>query len=385
MTFAGYDLPEELEAMRDVVKKFVTERVVPAEASLPVTDAYLPDDVLAGLREQARRADLWCFDAPEEYGGAGLSAFQLVVVLEEACKHRMCFPHAGAGAFGQSPPVVLYGQSDYLTENYVRPTIEHGWGSFTAIGEEAGGSDPARAIKTSARRDGDDWIINGRKLFITNVEKAKYGVVYARTQSGISAFVVDTDSAGLSSHEIPVIRDRWPVELILDDVRVPGSHLVGEEGQGLMLASKWLVRGRLTYAARSVGLAAESLRLAVEWMKDRETFGATLATRQGLQWQVADAQVEIDAGRMLTWRAAWKDDQGEDARLDAAMAKLYCTEMSFRVVDRMMQIMGAMGMSREVPLEKWLRDLRVARVVEGTTEMLRSQVARGVIGPSVKG
>jgi acyl-CoA dehydrogenase len=124
--------------------------------------------------------------------------------------------------------------------------------------------------------------------------------------------------------------------------------------------------------------------MAVEWARDRQTFGAPLASRQGLQWEIANAQVEINAGRWLTWEAAWKDDSGEDARLEAASAKLYCTELAFRVVDRMMQIMGAMGMARELPLESWFRDLRVARVVEGTSEMLRSQIARQVIGPIAK-
>jgi acyl-CoA dehydrogenase len=144
-----------------------------------------------------------------------------------------------------------------------------------------------------------------------------------------------------------------------------------------------LVRGRLGYAARAVGIAEEAVRLAAEWVRERKTFGAALATRQAVQWAIADSRVEINAGRWLTWEAAWKDDQGEDARLEAAIAKLYCTEMGFRVVDKMMQLLGAMGMSREVPLEGWFRDLRVARVVEGSSEILRSQIARRVIGPAV--
>ena len=188
----------------------------------------------------------------------------------------------------------------------------------------------------------------------------------------------------MSTSRIPVIRNHAPTELILDDVRIPAGNLVGQEGQGLSLAASWLVRGRLTYAARAVGIADEAVRLAVAWMGTRSTFGAPLATRQGLQWSIADAAVEINAGRWLTWQAAWKADTGQDARLEAAMAKLYCTEVGFRVVDSVMQILGAMGMAREMPLESWFRDLRVARVVEGTSEMLRSQIARQVIGPAAK-
>jgi acyl-CoA dehydrogenase len=391
VTFDGFDLPDELRMMRDVARRFVAERLRPVEAEIGPEATRIPGDRLVGLREQARAAGLWCLDAPAEYGGGGLSAFQLVVVLEEACKHRFCFPHAGGGAFGHSPPVVLYQGGTDLIERYVKPAIEHGWTSYTAIAEESGGSDPARAIKTTARlvkgggeAGGDEWVLTGRKMWITNADRARFGVVYARAPGGISAFVVDSGLPGLSVRPIPVIRDHWPTELVLDEVRVPAGNLVGAEGKGLALAANWLVRGRLTYAARAVGVAQEAVRIANDWVRERTTFGAPLATRQAVQWAIADSQVEIDAGRLLTWKAAWADDTGGDARLDAAKAKLYCTEMAFRVVDRMIQLLGAMGVARELPLEGWLRDLRVARLVEGSSEMLRSQIARQVIGPSVR-
>jgi acyl-CoA dehydrogenase len=384
MTFSGFDLPDELSALRDLVGRFVREQLRPTEDALGPEAIAIPPEALAGLRRRARSLGLWCLDAPAEYGGAGLTAFELVVVLEEACKHRFCFPHAGAGSFGQSPPVVLYQGGADIIERFVRPTIDLGWTSFTAIAEESGGSDPARAIRTTAKRDGDHYVLSGRKMWITNAERADYGVVYARTDAGISAFIVETSRPGLSTSRIPVIRNHAPTELVLDDVRIPAANLVGQEGQGLALAANWLVRGRLTYAARAIGIAAEAVRLAVQWMGTRSTFGAPLATRQGLQWSIADAAVEINAGRWLTWQAAWKADTGQDARLEAAMAKLYCTELGFRVVDDVMQILGAMGMAREIPLEGWFRDLRVARVVEGTSEMLRSQIARQVLGPAAK-
>ena len=384
MTFSGFGLPDELVALRDLVGRFVREQLRPAEDALGPEATAISPEVLTGLRQRARSMGLWCLDAPADYGGAGLSAFELVVVLEEACKHKFCFPHAGGGSFGQSPPVVLYQGGPDIIDRFVRPTIEHGWTSFTAIAEESGGSDPARAIRTKAKRDGDHYVLSGRKMWITNAERADYGVVYARTDAGISAFIVETSRPGVSTSRIPVIRNHAPTELILDDVRIPAGNLVGQEGQGLSLAASWLVRGRLTYAARAVGIADEAVRLAVEWMGTRSTFGAPLATRQGLQWSIADAAVEISAGRWLTWQAAWKADTGQDARLEAAMAKLYCTEVSFRVVDSVMQILGAMGMAREMPLEGWFRDLRVARVVEGTSEMLRSLIARQVIGPAAK-
>jgi acyl-CoA dehydrogenase len=383
MSFAGFGLSEELSMLQDLVSRFLADRIRPVERAIGAQARAIPDDQLAELRAAARELGLWCFDAPREYGGAGLSVFEYVVVLEQACKHRFCFPHAGGGAFGHSPPVVLYAGGPEIIERYVVPTIAHGWTSFTAIAEPDGGTDPARAIRTTARRDSDEWVLNGRKLWITNAERARFGVIYARTDQGISAFVVETSLPGFSTRTLPVIRDHWPTEVLLDDVRVPACNLVGEDGSGLLLASDWLVRGRLGYAARAVGIAEEAVRLATEWVRERKTFGAALATRQAVQWAIADSRVEINASRWLTWEAAWKDDQGQDARLEAAMAKLYCTEMGFRVVDRMMQLLGAMGMSREVPLEGWFRDLRVARVVEGSSEILRSQIARQVIGPAV--
>jgi acyl-CoA dehydrogenase len=383
MTFAGFALPKELEMLSELVARFVADEIRPVEDALGPEARSIPDADLVPLRAAARALGLWCFDAPEVYGGAGLSAFDYVVVLEQACKHKFCFPHAGGGAFGHSPPVVLYRGAPELIDRYVVPTIAHGWTSFTAIAESSGGTDPARAIRTTARLDGDEWVLNGRKMWITNAERAHFGVIYARTERGISTFVVDADTPGISTRTMPVIRDHWPVELVLDDVRIPAGNLVGEEGKGLTLASDWLVRARLGYAARAVGVADAAVQVAVEWVRERQTFGAPLATRQAVQWAIADSRVEITAGRWLTWEAAWKDDHGGDARLEASIAKLYCTEMGFKVVDTMMQLLGAMGMSRELPLERWFRDLRVARVVEGSSEILRSQIARQVIGPSV--
>lgn len=385
MAVAAWTLPAELADLRDLMARFVREQIVPAEQAAGPEATELSSDVLVELRAKARRAGLWCLEAPEEYGGAGLGAFEMAVLHEEACKHKFAFPHAGGGAFGHAPPVVLYRGSKSIIDRYVRPTIEHGWTSFTAIAEADGGTDPARAIRTTAVRKGDSYVLNGRKLWITNADRAQFGVVYARTSAGVSAFVVDTDSAGFSTRPIPVIRDHWPTEVVLDDVVIPAENLVGEEGQGLGLASGWLVRGRLGYAARAVGIASEAIRLATEWAAERETFGDLLASRQSVQWEIADAQVSTNAARWLTWEAAAKHDAGEDARLQAAQAKLFATESAYRTVDAMMQILGGMGMSKELPLEHWLRDLRVARVVEGSSEALRMQIARQVIGPAVRG
>jgi acyl-CoA dehydrogenase len=377
MTFAGFDLDEELRALAALVADFVAREIVPAESELGPEARRLPDDVLAVLRERARGIGLWCLDAPEEYGGGGLSVFESVVIWEQACKHRFCFPIAGGGVFGHTPPVVLYAGTPEQIERWVRPAIAEGWTGFSAVAEPTGGTDPARAIRTTATRTDDGWVLDGTKLWITHADHARYGVVYARTESGISAFVLETATPGVTVTPIPMLRDSWPSEIQLDECRLPHDALIGEEGRGLALAGAWLNKGRLSYAARSVGVAEDSMRIAAAWARERETFGAPLATRQAIQIAFAEARVAVDAARLLTWRAAWlSDEQRPEARRATAMAKLSATETAFRVVDEMMQVLGAMGLARELPLESWFRDLRSARLIEGSSEILRDMIGR---------
>ncbi|HEX3791830.1 MAG TPA: acyl-CoA dehydrogenase family protein [Pseudonocardiaceae bacterium] len=385
MPFQGFDLPPDLKLLADTVAEFVRDEIRPVEARTPGDARDLPDDELRVLQGKARDAGFWCLEAPEQFGGGGLSVFEGIVLTEQMAKHRYSFPHPGAGVFGFEPPVVLYRGSDEQIENYVRPTIENGWSAFTAISEPTGGSDPARAIRTTATKDGDTYRINGHKMWTTGADHARYGIVYARTDTsagrgGISAFLVDADTPGMSVTSVPVLRDHWTTEVVFEDCVVPASHLIGAEGQGFALAQQWLVRGRLRYAAQAIGVAEEAVRLAVEWAGSRETFGALLATRQAVQFALADAKVKITAARHLTWEAAWEADQGRNARTKASVAKLYGTEVGFEIVDAMMQILGGMGMTKDLPLEHWFRGLRVARIVEGPSEIHRYLIARDMLG-----
>jgi acyl-CoA dehydrogenase len=385
LPFQGFDLPPDLKLLADTVAEFVRDEIRPVEARTPGDARDLPDDELRVLQGKARDAGFWCLEAPEQFGGGGLSVFEGIVLTEQMAKHRYSFPHPGAGVFGFEPPVVLYRGSDEQIENYVRPTIENGWSAFTAISEPTGGSDPARAIRTTATKDGDTYRINGHKMWTTGADHARYGIVYARTDTsagrgGISAFLVDADTPGMSVTSVPVLRDHWTTEVVFEDCVVPASHLIGAEGQGFALAQQWLVRGRLRYAAQAIGVAEEAVRLAVEWAGSRETFGALLATRQAVQFALADAKVKITAARHLTWEAAWEADQGRNARTKASVAKLYGTEVGFEIVDAMMQILGGMGMTKDLPLEHWFRGLRVARIVEGPSEIHRYLIARDMLG-----
>lgn len=390
MPFQGFDLPDELKLLSDTIAEFVREEIVPAEARVPGDTRALPADELEQLRKKARDAGFWCLEAPKEFGGGGLSTFEGIVLTEQMAKHRYSFPSPGGGVFGTEPPVVLYRGSRHQIEKYVLPTIEHSWPAFTAISEPTGGSDPARAIRTTATRDGDSYRINGHKMWTTGADTARYGIVYARTdraagRGGISALLVDAGTPGMSVTSVPVLRDHWTTEVLFDDCVVPAENLIGEEGQGFGLAQQWLVRGRLRYAAQAIGVAEEAVRIAADWAKSRETFGALLATRQAVQFALADARVRITAARHLTWEAAWDADQGRDARTKASVAKLYGTETGFAVVDAMMQILGGMGMTKDLPLEHWFRGLRVARVVEGPSEIHRFLIARDMLGGAALG
>jgi acyl-CoA dehydrogenase len=390
MSFEGFDLPEDLRMLAATVAEFVREEIVPVEAGIGGDERGIPAAELEKLQAKAREAGFWCVEAPEQFGGGGLSIFEGVVVKEQMAKHRYSFPRPGAGVFGVEPPVVLYKGTQEQIERYVIPTIEHAWTAFTAISEPTGGSDPARAIRTTAIREGDTYRINGHKMWSSGADRARYGIVYARTdlgagRDGFTAIIVDADTPGARVSAVPVIRDHWTAELMLDDVVVPAANRVGAEGEGFALAQEWLVRGRLGYAAQAIGVAEESVRIAIEWARARETFGALLATRQAVQFALADARVKINAARYLTWDAAWECDRGGNARTKASIAKLYATETGFEVVDAMMQILGGMGMTKDMPLEHWFRGLRVSRVVEGPSEIHRYIIARELLGKAALG
>jgi acyl-CoA dehydrogenase len=382
MSFRGFDLPDELRALSQTVETFVRKEIIPAENDLDPDATELPAGPLAALQRKARAAGFWCFDTPEAYGGCGLSAFAASVVTEQAGKHKFCFPFHGGGVFGYDPPTILLQGSHRQIEKYVIPAVEFGHPVFTAISEASGGSDPARAIRTTAVRKGGAYVLSGHKMWASNADRAPYGIVFARTgpgRAGISAFVVESDLPGVSTRPIAVIRDHHSAELVLDSCEVPVGNLLGAEGQGFEIAQQWLVRGRIRLAAHCVGLAEESLRIGIEWANQRETFGAKLSTRQAVQFALADIRVELNAARHLVWEAAWALDQGHDARTAASIAKLYATEAGARAVDSVMQILGGMGMAREMPLERWYRGLRVWRVGDGPSEVHRVLIARELL------
>jgi acyl-CoA dehydrogenase len=387
MTLFSGDVPdvdEEMIALRDLVRSFVRREILPAEAeALRLDLPALPDHALAELQQKARAAGLWCFETPEEYGGLGLDEVATVLVVEEASKHTFCSPDPGGGAFGYDPPNILLGATQEQRKRYIGPAVEGGLQWCIGISEPTGGSDPARAIRTRAQRRPGGWVLNGRKLWTSRADVASHGIFFARTdtgRAGISAFIVDLPAPGVSVRKLPVIRDHHTTEVALDDVEVADEALLGQPGQGFALAQAWLGRSRLRVSAQALGMAQAALDLAVEHAKLRETFGKPLAARQSVQNLLVDAHVDLTCSRLLLHAVAAGERAARKQGGATSMVKLRCTEAAFKAVDSAMQIFGGMGVSREMPLEHWFRNLRVSRIIEGPSEIHRFAIAREMLG-----
>ncbi len=386
MSAESWELPEELRQVQDTVARFMAAEVKPAEDRLP-HDAYeLPPDTLRALQDKAKAIGLWCVRSPQEQGGAGLSQLGQAIVAEEAAKCRMGAYVPACGAFGADPPNAIWLGSPDQIRRYGVPGVEQGKKIYFAISEASGGADPARSIRSRAVRKGDHYVLNGSKMWITGAKGADWGIVFARTgeqgdRGGISCFIVNGQPEGVSLKPIPVIRSYAPFEITFKDVEIPVEDRLGEEGQGFAICEKWLIEGRIPYAAGTIGIAQAALQIAINWARERETFRSKLADKQAVQWMVADSEMELRAARLLTWQAAWIADSGRgDLKVASSIAKVVATETAGRVVDRAIQILGGLGVSQELPLERWYRELRIKRIGEGPSEVHRMVLARQLLG-----
>jgi len=380
----GYQLPEEVRMLQTWVRNFIRREIIPLELQLDPEAVELPKEDYDRLSKITKDAGMWCLGVAEEYGGGGLSCFEMTVVNEEMSQHRNGLYGTGYHVFGRPPPPIVFEGTKEQIEKYAIPTVQNGQTTFYAITEPSGGSDPARSIQTTAVRDGDDWLINGTKVFISGANDADWGVVFARTDPekgrlGITCFIVERGMPGFSTRPIPVIRPWYPAEITLEDCRVPDANRLGEEGEGFVLVTKLLGRNRFPYSAGNLGVAVAAQRMAIEYARQRVVFGETLSRKQAIQWMLADSDVEIRAARWLIWEGAWKVDRGEDYRHEASIAKLYSSEVLGRVVDRAVQIHGGYGVSKELPLERWYREARIRRIGEGASEVHRFVIARDLL------
>ncbi|HZU75066.1 MAG TPA: acyl-CoA dehydrogenase family protein [Acidimicrobiales bacterium] len=383
-------LSTEQAMLVESVRRFVREEIAPLEADLdPDADQLDPADhqrLVAKVREMG----LYGLDIPAQYGGPGIDLVTRCLMAIEMAQHRAGLYAPCYGVFGGAGLAQLYDANEDQKQRYLYPLLRGEREGFFALTEPSGGSDPARAIRTTAYRDGDEWVLNGTKLYISGADRADFGITFARTggpgREGITCFIIDTDSPGFHVRRVVhTLRSaHYATELEYDNLRVPDANVLGEVNGGFQIANDRLSRNRIPYAAGCIGVAVKAQEMAIAWARERETFGAPLATRQAVQWMIVDNEIDIQQSRWLTLDAAARADRGEQFRTAAAMAKLVATEAASRVVDRSMQIHGGAGMTKDLPLERWYRELRIRRVGEGPSEVQRIIMARDLIGGSFK-
>ena len=383
-----FQLSDEHRMLKELTARFVRDELMPLEAGVLAREAegqglYLAPEAHARLDEVSKSLGLWGLDAPEDVGGSDLPYVAMVGVGEEM--GRTIVPYT-------LPPdspnlrMLMATVNERQREAYLAPYVRGETVSAIGISEPGAGADPA-AMTTKAVRDGDDWIINGRKIWITRAADADFTILMAVTDTekkargGISAFLVDRDAPGFNVlRRIPMIGGQYTYEVALEDCRVEGWKLLGQEGAGFAPMQIRLGTRRIEMAAWSIGMAQRALEMMVEYAPQRKTFGAPLSERQAIQWWVADAATRIHAARLMTYDCAWKLDQGRDTRVEISMIKAYATEMAWEVVDHAMQTFGAMGMTKELPLQLMASRLRTMRIYDGPTEVHKWVVARNLLG-----
>ncbi|GAB2745313.1 acyl-CoA dehydrogenase family protein [Amycolatopsis magusensis] len=381
-----FTLSVEEREVRDWVRTFVQRELVPLEQEVLRRERAgqpgLTGDELTALQLKAKESGFWGVLTPESYGGMGLSAVMTALLEAELGRTFVQF------RFGGAADNILFHANEEQKERYLLPTISGERKSCFAITEPGAGSD-AKAIRTSARKVGSDWVINGEKTFITGGNEADFTMVFAITDpekgadGGVTCFLVDRDM-GWRSEYIDTMGEWGPAALVFEDVRVPESQILGELGGGFKLAMQWIGQGRYLLPARAIGSCERLLGMAIEHANTRETFGAPIADRQAIQWMIADSGVELEALRWLVLHAAWQVDQGLDSRHAQSIAKLYGGVKANEIVDRVLQIHGGMGYTRELPIERWYRELRLLRIYEGTDEIQRRTIARNLLKGHVK-
>jgi acyl-CoA dehydrogenase len=376
-----FSLSFEQRQLRDTVRSFIEKEVMPLEPEVlrnEVAGGYgVERSVLRELQEKARTYGFWGIPTPEEYGGANLGPVLQAIVAMETGRTFVPF------RFGGEADNILFACVGQQKDEYLLPTIAGDRISCFAITEPGAGSD-ARNIRMTAVKDGGDWILNGEKTFITGGNEADFAMVFAVTDrdkggdGGVTCFLVDREM-GWRSEPIATMGGRYPASLNFEDVRVPDANILGEQGRGIELAMEWIGEGRFLLPASAIGAAERMLGMAIEHAKSRRSMGQPIINYQAIQWQIADSHVEIEAAKWLTMYAAWQLENGIDNRHSSAIAKLSGGLMANEVVDRVMQIHGAMGYTREMPIERWYRDLRVLRIYEGTDEIQRRTIARNLV------
>jgi acyl-CoA dehydrogenase len=381
-----FGLDDEQRAIVETVRAFVTKELYPYEDEVDRL-GDVPPDLAEEIRTKAIKAGLYAANMPEELGGGGLDGVAITLVERELGRASYALQWLVA-----RPSNILQACEGEQVERYLLPTIRGERIDCLAMTEPGAGSD-VRSMTTRAVRDGDDYVIDGTKHFISNADKADFVVLFAVTGStesargprkSITSFLVDLDTPGLTVTPGPSSvshRGYHHSELSFEGCRVPAANRLGLEGRGFDLMGEWLGASRLTVAATSVGRARRVLEMATGWAAERVQFGQPIGRFQGVGFALADMATELEAAELLTLRAAWKLDQGCMTDQDAAMAKLYASEALGRITDHALQIYGGTGLMNELPIERFWRDARVERIWDGTSEIQRHIISRAMLRP----
>jgi len=381
-----FGLTQEQQLVVDTVRRFVEQELYPLEAEVERNDALDPD-AAREIRRKVLDLGFYAANIPEELGGGGLDHVTFTLLERELGRTAMAL----STHFGR-PSNILCACDEVQRERYLYPAVRGEKLDCLAMTEPDAGSD-IRAMKTSARREGGDWVINGTKHFISHADIADFVIAFVATGSEdtpkgrkqrITCFLVDRDTPGLEvlpGYRCVSHRGYHNCILRFTDCRVPDAQRLDEEGRGFELMNTWLHATRLTVAAMSVGRARRAFDLALEWCARRRQFGQPIGRFQGTSFKLADMVTEIDAADYLTLAAAWQLDRGLDAGRAIAQAKLYATEMLARVTDHAVQILGGMGLMQDLPLERLWRDARVERIWDGTSEIQRHIISRELLRP----
>jgi acyl-CoA dehydrogenase len=379
-----FTLSHEHTLLIDTVRSFVQKELLPHEQAVENADAVDPQ-LISEIRQKALAAGLYAFNMPESVGGGGLDYFTQALVERELAKVSW-----GLHVYVARPSKILMACKGEQIERYLLPAVRAEKVDCFALTEPGAGSD-ANAIKTRAVRQGDEFVINGTKHFISHALHADFAIVFAvtntvelrgKTRNAVTAFLVDRDTPGLTMRRGPKCvsnRGYHTAEMFFDDCRVPATQVLGEVDKGWEVAGAWLTAGRVMVAANCIGQAERANELALNWAANRQQFGQRIGNYQGISFKLADMATEIRAAELLMLHTAWKMDQGSMTEGDAGMAKLMASEVLGRVTDHAVQILGGIGLMDEGVAERLWRNARIERIWEGTSEIQRHIIARELL------
>jgi len=393
-----FTIPPDLADLLGRVRAFIEEDALPAERDIAdATDVLASWHVVERLRDRARERGIYAPHLPEEWGGLGVGPLGMALISQECGVSGL----ASLGLNAMAPDegnmhTLLIAATDEQKERFLRPLAEGRVRSCFAMTEPDVASSDPRNLQTTAVRDGDEWVLNGRKWFITGAEGAAFSIVVAKTGSDDSAghrnyslILVPCDTPGWEVVRDPgIIGAHLPgghPEIGLRDVRVPAENLLGGEGEGFVIAQKRLAGGRLAHAMRWIGVSQRALDLTAQRLLERKAFGKELARHQALQFFVADSAMDLYASRLMVLHAAWKLERGLPHRQEIAMVKTFVSEAFGRIVDRAVQVFGSHGIATDLPIAQWYADARAARIYDGASEVHRMTIARECLKLALQG